>query len=101
MMVCRTDLPTPTNEAVTAEQTEAQRNWEKVRMQPDSTSVTKTDMKPSSETKSIKIVIFFRERREFEIRILPKNEFDSAILTGSKMAIEVIAKKGKVLKPLM
>ena len=67
MMVCRTDLPTPTNEAVTAEQTEAQRNWEKVRMQPDSTSVTKTDMKPSSETKSIKIVIFFRERREFEI----------------------------------
>ena len=50
-MVCRTDLPTPTNEAVTAEQTEAQRNWEKVRMQPDSTSVTKTDMKPSSEAK--------------------------------------------------
>lgn len=51
MMVCKTDLPTPTNEAVTAEQTEAQRNWEKVRMQPDSTSVTKTDMKPSSANK--------------------------------------------------
>ena len=50
-MVCKTDLPTPTNEAVTAEQTEAQRNWEKVRMQPDSTSVTKTDMKPSSANK--------------------------------------------------
>ena len=60
MMVCSTDFPTPTNEAVTAEQTEAQRNWEKVRMQPDSTSVTKTDMKPSSVT--IKIgLIFSRE----------------------------------------
>lgn len=54
MMVCKTDLPTPTNEAVTAEQTEAQRNWEKVRMQPDSTSVTKTDMKPSSANKKTK-----------------------------------------------
>ena len=60
MTVCSTDFPTPTNEAVTAEQTEAQRNWEKVRMQPDSTSVTKTDMKPSSVT--IKIgLIFSRE----------------------------------------
>ena len=57
MMVCSTDFPTPTNEAVTAEQTEAQRNWEKVRMQPDSTSVTKTDMKPSSVT--IKIGLLF------------------------------------------
>ena len=50
-MVCNTDFPTPTNEAVTAEHTEAHKNWEKVRMHPESTSVTKTDKNPSSVIK--------------------------------------------------
>ena len=48
MRVCRTDLATPTNEAVKAELTAAHRNCEKVRMQPDNTSMTKVAMKPSS-----------------------------------------------------
>jgi hypothetical protein len=48
MTVCRTDLPTPTKDAVIAEQTEAQRNCENVKIQPDSTRVMNTGKNPSS-----------------------------------------------------
>jgi uncharacterized membrane protein (DUF106 family) len=46
--VWRTDLATPTSDAVRAELTAAQRNCEKVRMQPDNTRMMNVAMKPVS-----------------------------------------------------
>ena len=63
MRVCRTDLATPTNEAVKAELTAAHRNCEKVRMPPDNTRMTKVAMKPSSGwKKNFTFINFFSKK---------------------------------------
>ena len=49
MIVCKTLFPTPTNEAVIAEQTEAHKNCENVKIHPEITRVMKTGKNPSSE----------------------------------------------------
>ena len=51
MIVCKTLFPTPTNEAVIAEQTEAHKNCENVKIHPEITRVMKTGKNPSSEKK--------------------------------------------------
>ena len=56
MIVCKTLFPTPTNEAVIAEQTEAHKNCENVKIHPEITRVMKTGKNPSSE----KINVYFR-----------------------------------------
>ena len=49
MMVCSTDFATPTREAVRAEQTAAQRNWEYVRREPENTRRTNVGRKPEAK----------------------------------------------------
>ena len=49
MMVCSTDLATPTREAVSAEQRAAQRNCEYVRREPENTRRTKVGKKPAAK----------------------------------------------------
>ena len=63
MIVCKTLFPTPTNEAVIAEQTEAHKNCENVKIHPEITRVMKTGKNPSSEksTQILGLNIFFRE----------------------------------------
>ena len=51
MMVCKTDFPTPTRDAVRAEQTDAHKNCENVKIHPDITKVTNTGKNPSSVKK--------------------------------------------------
>lgn len=58
-MVCKTDLATPTREAVIAEQTEAHRNWEKVKIQPEMTKVTNTGKNPSSVIKRLNFRVVY------------------------------------------
>ena len=61
MIVCKTLFPTPTNEAVIAEQTEAHKNCENVKIHPEITRVMKTGKNPSSE----KINVYFRFKHFF------------------------------------
>ena len=49
MMVCSTDLATPTREAVSAEQRAAQRNCEYVRREPENTRRTNVGKKPAAK----------------------------------------------------
>ena len=49
MMVCSTDLATPTREAVSAEQRAAQRNCEYVRRDPENTRRTNVGKKPAAK----------------------------------------------------
>ena len=58
MIVCKTLFPTPTNEAVIAEQTEAHKNCENVKIHPEITRVMKTGKNPSSEKKNPQILGF-------------------------------------------
>ena len=51
--VCTTDFPTKTREAVRAEQTDAHRNCENVRIHPDITKVMNVGKNPSSGKENI------------------------------------------------
>ena len=69
MIVCKTLFPTPTNEAVIAEQTEAHKNCENVKIHPEITRVMKTGKNPSSEKINANfrfLNIFFVKSRTYQ-----------------------------------
>ena len=61
MIVCRTDFPTPTRDAVKAEHWDAHRNCENVKIHPEITRVTNIGKNPSSVKKKIRITISFEK----------------------------------------
>ena len=53
--VCTTDFPTKTREAVRAEQTDAHRNCENVKIHPPNTNATNAGMNPYSGKKCVNL----------------------------------------------